>query len=547
MLSRSQHPRRMLGRLANWWRDVGRAPPAARAYWAALLLSVSLGIFLRLNGYLGQPISLWLDEALWAPRFVSWPLLSLGIRPIGFVWLTRLLINAFGPSEIWLRFLPNLGAVVSLLLMPYVASRLLRSPVARVLLVLLFAIHPALVDFANEFKPYSFEVLVHLVPIVLYLRYEQTRRTGYFYALLAYLPLGFLLAYNLAFAFPGLLLLCLRKAWQHDARRRMVVITLLGGVLCALTAAGTYELALSTVSREDKTENYWGKKYDVFYRGEDGESRLEWTLDKYADLGALIGLRRHLWSDPGRLPERAALELGTIDRWLWWGLGAVGLWSLWRRQRELLLVLLAPLLVLTLVNVVGKWPLGAFRTNLFTAVYLFPLPLLGFDMVLGRSKELGRALLLAVLGASIVPGFLFGFDWRGHKRTWTRDHYQREVIEKLYELRQRQLSNYPNLPRARLILDLHTYESHTYYTETHPAFRAKYRDFFRRQFIRDNVGSNSVVAKAQQRLRSKEPVWVVVSKDTSTKAIEDFAKDKANVLLRERIRDQHLILLLDRD
>lgn len=536
----------MLGRLTASWREAGRAQ---RLYWLAMALSLLLGIFLRLNGYLGQRVSLWLDEALWAPRFVDWPLLKLGIRPIGFVWLTRVLINTFGATEIWLRFLPNLGALVSLALMPYVASRLLQTPALRVLLVLLFAIHPALVDFANEFKPYSFEVLVHLVPIVLYLRYEQTQRLGYLYALLAYLPLGFLLAYNLAFAFPGALLLCLLVAWRHPAKRRLLAVTVLGGALCAVTVGATYKLALSTVTKQEKTENYWGKKYDVFYRdaADDGESRLGWTLSKHADLAAMIGLRRQLWSDPGPLPERAAREIGTVDRWLWLVLSGAGLWALWRNERRLLLLLAAPMLTLTLANLVGKWPLGAFRTNLFTAVYLFPLPLVGLELCRNQNRDLGRALLGGVLACCVLPGFLFGFDWHGHKRTWTRDHYQREVIEKLYELRQRQLRENPNLGRARLILDLHTHESYDYYLGTHPEFRAKYREFFAKNFVRDNVGSNKVVSKAQQRLRAKEPVWVVVSKDSSTQAIDDFAKTKANVLLRERIRDEHVILLLDTD
>jgi Dolichyl-phosphate-mannose-protein mannosyltransferase len=533
--------------LLDRWQKVRRMPPGDRYYWLALLSVLALGVFLRLNGYLGHHISLWLDEALWAPRFVQWPLLKLGIRPLGFVWLTRALVNAFGATEIWFRFLPNLAALLSLALMPYTASRLLASKPLRVLLVLLFAIHPALVDFANEFKPYSFEVLVHLIPIVLYLRYQQTERRAYLYALLAYLPPGFLLAYNLAFAFPALLLLGLWHAYRAQKSRRLLLASLLSGALCTLVVGGMYKLALAHVTNEQRTENYWGKKYDVFFQPSSHDSRLDWTIGKYADMTALIGMRRELWSDPGKLPAKLAVELGALDRWLWLGLYGLGVGALWQKRRAELMLFCLPIGTMILANALGKWPFGAFRTNMFTSVYLFPIPIIGLELAQQRWKAAGRAFGLLTLATCVLPGFLFGFDWHGHKRTWTRDHYQREVIEKIYAIRKQQLAEHPDLPRARLVLDLHTYESHKYYLNTHPVFRARYHDFFEANFIQDNVGSNSLVSKVQQRLRAREPVWVVASKSISSEAIEDFAKTRVHVLFRERIKDEHLILLLDKD
>lgn len=529
------------------WGSFKRASPDLRWYWLAMAAVLLLGVFLRLNGYLGPQISLWLDEALWAPRFVDKPLLSLGIRPIGFVWLTRLFASWFGATELTFRFLPQVGALGSLALMPYVASRLLEARLPRLLLVLLFAIHPALVDFAKEFKPYSLEVLVHLLPIALFLRFEQTGRTRVIYALLAYLPLAFLFAYNIAFAFPGLLLLALRAAWRSESRRRLVVATLLSGALCAGVPAVVYKLALSKVTTAERTESYWGKKYDVFYLPSDEQSRVDWTAQKYGDLAALIGLRRELWSDPGRLPARVAAELGSVDRWLWIAFSVAGLVALWRKQRHQLLLLFAPLLVLVLVNALSKWPFGAFRTNIFMSAYLFPVPLLGLELLATGKVWRERALLGAVLLTCVVPGFLFGFDWHGHKRTWTRDHYQRQVIERLYDLRQAQLREQPDAPRAPLVLDLHTYESNNYYVRTHPTFSAKYGPFFERNFAIEKVGSNAVVRKVQQRLKRSTPVWVVASKDSATQALLEFAKANAHVLKREDIRGEHIILLLQRD
>lgn len=536
----------MLAWAKGFWRSAKAAPTETKHYWGAMACALTLGVFLRLNGYLGHRVSFWLDEALWAPRFVSWPLLSLGIRPVGFVWLTRGLVSLFGATEVWFRFLPNVGAVGSLLLVPYVASRLLESRALRVLLVLLFAVHPALVDFANEFKPYSFEVLVHLAPIALYLRYEETQRRRHLYWLLGYLPLSFLLAYNMAFAFPGLLLLGLRAALRSPERRgRLVAAVLLSGALCAGLGVAVYTTALRKVTSEQRSESYWGKKYDVFYRAAAEESRVDWTLSKYADLAAMIGMRRQLWDDPGKMPPRVAAELGSVDRWLWVTLYLAGLLALARRRPLSLLLFAAPIFVLLVLNAVGKWPFGAFRTNLFTSAYLFPVPVMGLQLLAGSSPMRRRIWLGLVTCTCLLPGFLFGFDWHGHKRTWTRDHYEREVLDTLYRLRRDQLAARPDAPRARLVLDLHTHESHAYYLQVHPDYRAKYARFFAENFTVDEVGSNALVGKVQQRLRGKEPVWVVASKESATDALLKFAKSKTRILQQVDVRGQHVVLLLD--
>ena len=243
----------MEGRLKAAWASPHLARVRENAHEGLLVLTLTLGFLLRINSWLGHHISFWYDESMWAMRLLHLSLLDLSIRPIGFMWLTRLLVHAFGATEVWFRFLPAVGAIGSLLLMPYVASQLLRSKWLQLLLVFLFAINPALIDYANEFKPYSLEVLIHLVPIALYLRFKQTGERGWFYALLASLPLGFLLAYNLTFAYPGVLLLCLFTAWHSKDRRRLVAATLLSGMACVGTVTAiVYKLALSHINQEEK-------------------------------------------------------------------------------------------------------------------------------------------------------------------------------------------------------------------------------------------------------------------------------------------------------
>ncbi len=541
-----QHPPRMLARVRKLWVWLVGKRVNVDAYAYAMLGVVLLGTFLRVNGWLGQNISFWMDEALWASRVLHLPLVGLGIRPIGFVAITRALVSVFGATEVWFRFLPAMGAIGSMLLMPYVANQLLASKWLRLLMVLMFAIQPALVDYANEFKPYSWEVLVHLVPLVLYLRFRETAKNAWLFALLGYLPVSFLLAYNMALAFPGLLLLCLGCAWRSPQRRKLVAATLLSGALCASLGALMFHLSLSKVTKEDRTETYWGKKYDVFFEKTETLSRPEWTLQKYNDMAAFVSLRREYWAPEGKISEKRASKLASWDRLFWVGLSFAGLVALARRRRDLLLVLFAPLVVMMLANFVGKWPLGAFRTNIWILAFTLPLPFLGMQF-LAFDRRIGAALGALVLGLTLIPGFLFGFDWHGHKRTFTRDFHEREVIAKLYEYRKQQLARDPDLPRARLLVDPHTWYPHVYYLQDHPVFREKYGKFFEDNFTVSKVSQRALQGGLGRQLAKAKGrgIWVVSSAKREFDGLRRGARRHAKVVIEEQVKDEHLIMYVE--
>lgn len=525
---------------------ISAADKQTKVYWGALAAALLLGVFLRENGFLNRQPSFWLDEALWAPRFMVWTWEKLGIRPIGFVWLTRQLVEHFEPSEYWFRFLPNLSGLLALGLMPYVASRLLESRALRVALVLLFAIHPGLVDLSKEFKPYSFEVLVHLLTVVLYLRYEQTRKAGYLYALLAYLPVAFLLAYNTAFALPSLLLLV---AWSGLKRRSLPLIlaSVLGAALCAGVVYKVNTDYLQKVEKQNhgKTEDYWGRKYDVFFSAERDGSRAKWTLGKAGETLALAGLERELWLDDPRLPEGLVNKLGTIDRALWIVLGVLGAVLLLRKRREQALLLLLPLVVLAGVNALGKWPLGQFRTNLFLCAYLLPLPILGIEFLRGLLGQRAERALLVLVAVDALGGFLFTFDPQGHKRVWCQDGYSREIVEALFDLRKEEEKQDPRARPARLVLDLFAHKPLDYYMEVHPRVSPRRREFYR-DFKVDKVASNRLTAIANYRLHGAGLVYVVASKRTSAAELRRWVAAHPSAVVRQRdISGNVLIVVLD--
>ena len=260
---------------------------------------------------------------------------------------------------------------------------------------------------------------------------------------------------------------------------------------------------------------------------------------------SFVGIRRTLWNQYGGLSQRRARELGGVDRMFWVIMSFVGLIALGERRRDLLWLLLAPLLVMTAGNVLGKWPLGAFRTNVFVCAYTIPLALLGMQR-LATSWRHSAILGGLVLGLTIVPGFMYGFDWHGHKRLFTRDHYQREVLDKLYAYRKQQLAKDPSAATGRAL----TRAAHLLAVQLLPArppeIQREIPDIFRHEFRRQEGQSgrarHRVAQSAAQRKARHVDRHVVAASDPDK--VERAAQRDADVVIRERVADQHVLMFL---
>lgn len=575
---------RLVERGARWRRYAGyfwEGDRSTRAYRLVALAVILIGILLRLQGQVTRGSELWLDEAVWGSRVGVQSPFAQNIRPFGFMWATKVLVNCFGTTEFWLRFIPNISAILSLCLVPVLASALLRSRVARLVLLVTFAFHPALIDLSKEFKPYSWEVLVHLAFITLYLRYRRTSRPAVLFVLLAALPISFVFAYNMSFAFPGLLLLALYDGYKTWGVRGAAPAVLCGAVCLAVTAT-VYFTLLTKVTTEE-TENRWGTKYHVFYKapevkvpakkptGPEGKAgdgstnneagdgpvdataedvepipdepfsktRAGWLLDKYADVAALPGLRRELWTLPDGMPKKLRKRLPMADKVAWVGLHFAALVALLLSRRFLELTLLwLPLGCVILCNAFGLWPMGAFRTNLFLCAYMLPLAALGADALIVASRV--RAWLLAA-GLALVylaPGVVYGHDFSGKKHMWTRHVAARAVIEQLKLLREQQLARDPQAPKLLVLLDLHGLRPVNFYLETHPETSAKYGSFFRDNFqLKRWSGSVQSFAKTLRQKHGR-PVGVVASQHVPRAASQLKSLRPSSLVV---IEDEHVV------
>ena len=157
----------------------------------SLCILFALGIFFRSQGYFDGTISFWWDEADWAHKLLTRPLREvITIRPVGFMLLTKLLVNTFSRDETVFRLIPYLSSILALPLVFFVAGRIWKSKIIILLLVFLTAFNPNLITFAKEFKPYALDFFMHVSLLSLLLIYLGSRKNYLLYAVLAFSALS---------------------------------------------------------------------------------------------------------------------------------------------------------------------------------------------------------------------------------------------------------------------------------------------------------------------------------------------------------------------
>jgi hypothetical protein len=437
------------------------------------LALVALGLALRARGYLFDRTAFWLDECSWAMRIIERPLVQSLIRPIGFLAVSKFLALSFANTETVLRALPWLAGMVTTLAAPLLARRLYRSPAARLLFVAVIALSPFAIDFSKEFKPYSLALALHLGLILFTLRYAESRRSEELAWALGVAALGSLFAQDLVFALPGVFivlgLVARERSRTHLVASAAVALTIVLGLALQYFLMWKY---LPT----DHTE-FWGKKYNVFHTARDAQGYLAWSLERWQDVAAMPGMRRTQWTADW-LSTDARHGLRDADEVVWTGLFVAGLAVLaWqRRYRDALLVAL-PLTVLWVFNRAGFWPLGAFRTNVFTLVYTGAIAAMSFDL---KATEGSAWRTLAPVGLLVlVPLALFERSWHEHKRVFTYDSTFPRAIERLANTEPASPAGAPEL----VVLDRRSCDPWRYYTTYHPHVSRRFSADIARKYL----------------------------------------------------------------
>jgi hypothetical protein len=453
-------PRRftVVARLAALLAAFRQRPPWSRALVGLTVVSVLGGLALRSRGYLFDRHGLWFDEALWVDMLLKLPLTQHVIRPIGFMTVSKGLSLLLGPSEAVLRGMSWVASIVTLLISPSLARRLYATPAARCLFVAIVALHPALIDLAKEFKPYSVSILFHMGLLLLTLRSVATRSLRDLSLTLLVANIGIFFAQDLIFALPGAFLVLGWELYRHDRRR----LPLLFGA--ALTIISVLLLQYFFIWRRLDTgeAEYWGDKYSVFYTPKEQASLFSWWLERARGVGALPGMRRDLW-EVSSLGHKGLEQMRNVDRVVWEVVHVVGLAALaFRRSGRLATLLVLPLAVQWVFNALGFWPAGAFRTNTFLIGYTAAIAGAALDWRDARSASWAALAPTCVL--VIAPLLLFDHNFNDRKKVFCHDGDYPALF--------RELMGVEPIPggdeRTSLLVDERSCALVTYYTQYQP-------------------------------------------------------------------------------
>ena len=148
--------------------------------WAYIAwVFLALGVFLRIYHYIDNR-SLWIDEVYLASSLIKMNFLELATppldyeqkAPIGFLWMVRLAIMAFGNGEMALRLVPLIAGIASLFIFRLVA-RFFLSPIGVAVALGILAFAPPLIYHSVEVKQYITGLLAATLALYLYTRYSR--------------------------------------------------------------------------------------------------------------------------------------------------------------------------------------------------------------------------------------------------------------------------------------------------------------------------------------------------------------------------------------
>ena len=348
--------------------------PLSKVVSARLVIGfIILGVVLRLvRCLLNYPM--WCDETMLAANLLdrSWtalaqPLAYRQVCPLGFLALEWIVVQLIGFSELSLRLVPVVCAVLSVPLFYCLARRVLgEGTCATVLAVAIFAVSEPPIRYAAEVKPYSADLVVSLLLLYLAVAWLQSQgRVRLLWALAAAMP--FAVSTSLpsifvigAIAVVGLVEVLIRFSYKLAASY-IGFVGAAGLAMGCMAALGQYHAAA-----EDRNYliNFWIGAFPPSWR------------DPTALCGWLI--RAHtgpLFAYPHGANRLAWLTVLTFGFFIW------GIIQEGRRNLRIVLLLVFPFLLVLTAAALRRYPYGM---SVRVAQFLVPSTLLFAAAGLGR-------------------------------------------------------------------------------------------------------------------------------------------------------------------
>ena len=349
----------------------------------ALILILAAGVFLRIFHYLNNR-SLWEDEVFLASSLIRMDFMELATSPldyqqrapIGFLWLAHLGVFLFDKKELSLRLFPFITGLASLFTFVPVARYFLHTNRGVFAAVFIAALAPPLVYHAVEVKQYGTEFLCSILSLYLYTRFDQKKN---FRDLLIW---GFSGAVILWFSFSSLFVLfgmagaigltCLvKKDWKN------LILYMIPFSIWLLSFAIQYVFFISKFPEEEWLVQFWRNREAFMPLPPHSVGDFFWPFKQiYSLVRYPIGLTwydldyKHDYSMGVRALARMPV-LPVLS-------GLLGLWTLFRRDRRILLLFAFPVILALVASAFEFYPLRERLT-----VFLAPI----FILVIARGVE----------------------------------------------------------------------------------------------------------------------------------------------------------------
>lgn len=355
-----------------------RYNPKGNVFQIAVIAIIAFGILLRVSKYLpawslrGDELAVTLNLLNRSMiDLISQPLEGEQAAPFGFVLLIKTLITLFGDSEYVLRLTAFVAGCVSVVLMQTVLAKL-SGRYGNLFALAAFAFGSYLIYYSAELKPYSSDVLLCLIFLLLFHNHLSKETTAWDFLLLAVLGvLALCLSYPALFVLAAIGVTLVVHHW-HDKRRLLWI--LLVGIAWAVTFLLMYFLLLRYQTQSSYLITFWDNL--LSFMPMPPWRDLRWFPKASSGLFFVVaGLSSHL--------------VLVIPLYI------LGLWEFWRDKKwQWILVLTIPVALNVLVSGFQKYP---FHGRLI--LYLLPLVFI----VLGK----GIDFLIDLLRYRVIANIVF--------------------------------------------------------------------------------------------------------------------------------------------
>ncbi len=448
---------------------------------------------------------------MWAQKLVNNPLVKSEFRPIGFMAVTKVLISIKN-SEFTLRLFPYLSSIFAIFLTYFIAREIFKSKVTILLSMFLVSFNPILISFAKEFKPYSVEFSVHLLIILILLLYIKRKIHLTPCHIMGILLIAFPFAYNIVFLYPSVFLLLLLEAYQGKKTGKFIAL------ICIVCAGLVGFLLLFTGvfsgSTIQSSAIYWGKKYNVFYLSGGLTNHIKWIVNKYFGLVLNSGRLEVFWNFiPVKYPAqqfRWFSVTGIIDTTLVTAHCIGFAYLILKKKTEILLLFVLPVFVVILFNVLGIWPFGPFRVNLFLFCYFLIISLYGIDAVINSSNtRFNQCMTVPIVIILIFLQLPFKPEYYESKKH-IPDSDMKYVLNTILKMDHMDLLGHVKNQKRLIMADEHSFHQIKYYLKNHTEFSNKNRDIFAADYKIFKVRRMREL-NTRGYVNNIKPVWIINS------------------------------------